>query len=50
MAPDKVRRPIVSEELRRAEGRVGPPRPGEFRIKPPVFNNVRLELVSFSQS
>ena len=50
MAPDKVRRPVVAEEFRKAEGRVGPPRPGEFRMKVPVFNNVRLELVSFSQS
>jgi uncharacterized caspase-like protein len=50
VAPDKVRRPIATEEFRKAEGRVGPPRAGDFRAKAPVFNNVRLELVSFSQS
>jgi hypothetical protein len=50
MAPDRVRRPIIAEEFRKAEGRVGPPQAGDFRIKAPVFNNVRLELVSFSQS
>jgi len=50
VAPDKCRRPIVAEEFRKAEGRVGPPSAGDFRAKMPVFNNVRLELVSFSQS
>ena len=50
VAPDKCRRPIVAEEFRKAEGRAGPPRAGDFRVKDPVFNNVRLELVSFSQS
>jgi uncharacterized caspase-like protein len=50
MAPDKVRRPIIQEEFRKAEGRVGPPRAGDFRIKPTVFHNTRLELTAFKQS
>jgi len=50
VAPDKCRRPIVAEEFRKAEGRVGPPRAGDFRFKDPVFNNTRLELTAFSQS
>lgn len=50
IAPDKCRRPIASQEFRRAEGRAGPPRAGDFRAKPPLFNNRRLELVAFRQS
>lgn len=50
IAPDKCRRPIASQELRSAEGMAGPPKAGDFRIKPPVFDNQRLELVAFSQS
>jgi len=57
MAPDKVRRPIVSEQFRKVEGRAGPPvgfgkGPGAFGKKGPggVLNNERLELVAFSQS
>jgi uncharacterized caspase-like protein len=50
VAPTMVRRPIITEEFRKAEGRVGPPRAGDFRIKPPVFNNQRSELTAFSQS
>jgi uncharacterized caspase-like protein len=50
IAPGTVRRPVIGEEFRKAEGRVGPPRPGDFRIKPPVFNNQRYELTTFQQS
>ena len=50
IAPDKCRRPIASQEFRRAEGRAGPPSAGDFRAKPPIFNNQRLELTAFQQS
>jgi uncharacterized caspase-like protein len=50
IAPDKCRRPIAGQEFRVAEGRAGPPSAGDFRIKPPVFENQRNELVAFSQS
>jgi hypothetical protein len=50
MAPDKCRRPIAAQEFRRAEGRAGPPMAGDFRFKPPVFNNQRFELTAFQQS
>jgi hypothetical protein len=57
MAPDKVRRPIVSEQFRKFERRAGAPMgfgkgPGAFGKKGPagVLNNERLELVAFKQS
>ena len=50
IAPDKCRRPIAAQEFRRAEGRAGPPSAGDFRAKPPVFDNQRFELVAFRQA
>jgi hypothetical protein len=57
MAPDRVRRPIASEQYRKVVGRVGPP-PVLFKKKkgkPPggaggLLNNERLELVAFTQA
>jgi len=55
MAPERVRRPIASEQFRKVVGRVRPP-PVLFRKgKPPArpggfLNNERLELVAFTQA
>ncbi|HSA91279.1 MAG TPA: caspase family protein [Burkholderiales bacterium] len=48
IAPDKVRRPIVSEQFRKVEGTVGGW--GRARKAGQFLNNERLELVAFSQS
>ena len=51
MAPDKVRRPIITESFRKIEGRVGAPRRGDFRGPVgKVLNNERFELVAYTQS
>jgi len=57
MAPERVRRPIASEQYRKVAGRIGPP-PVLFKKKkgkPPggpsgLLNNERLELVAFTQA
>ena len=55
MAPDRVRRPVASEEFRKVEGRVGP-KPVLFRKgKAPggpsgILADERQELVSFRQA
>jgi len=55
MAPERVRRPIASEQFRKVQGRIGPP-PVLFRKpKPPggrsgILTNERIELVSFRQA
>jgi hypothetical protein len=55
MAPDKVRRPIVSENFRKIEGLTGPRRRwrNEMKLQAQVgrvLNNERLELVAYRQS
>lgn len=55
MAPDKVRRPIVSEQFRKIEGLTGPRRRwrNEMKLQAKVgrvLNNERLELVAYRQS
>jgi hypothetical protein len=55
MAPERVRRPIASEQFRKVVGRVRPPpvlfRKGKPPAKPGGFlNNERLELVAFTQA
>jgi len=55
MAPERVRRPIASEQFRKVQGRIGPA-PVLFRKpKPPggrsgILTNERIELVSFRQA
>ncbi len=50
MAPERVRRPIISETFRKIEGRVGAPRRRNFGKKEgQVLQNERVELVEFRQ-
>jgi hypothetical protein len=53
MAPEKVRRPIVTENYRKIEGLTGERRRNEFKLQAQVgrvLNNERLELVAYRQS
>jgi uncharacterized caspase-like protein len=55
MAPERVRRPIASEQYRKVAGRIRPPPVLFKKGKAPggpsgILNNERLELVSFRQA
>ncbi len=50
MAPDKVRRPIVTEQYRKVEDRVGAPRPSRRGQVGRILNNERAELTAYTQS